>query len=355
MKLQTRLTAGRMYRALLNREESFEGIFVVAVKTTGIFCRPTCRARNPKKENVEFFSTAKEALLRGYRPCRVCSPMIPKGEKPSWLKDLMAEIDREPTMRLGDSAIRRKGLDPNRVRRWFKRNHHMTFQAYLRSIRLGKGIGNLAVGDKVIDAAFANGYESLSGFSAAVKKLTGENPQRFKHREAIQICQVLTPLGPMVAGSVNEGICLLEFSDRRMLETQLRTLKKRLGIPLITSCGSHIKALQKQLNEYFEGRRKRFDLPLVTPGTPFQMRVWDRLKTIPYGECRTYKSQAKALGDPRAVRAIARANGDNQISIIIPCHRVIGSDGKLVGYGGGIWRKKYLLDLERKHASDHRT
>ncbi len=344
-----------MYEALLKREESFEGVFVVAVKTTGIFCRPTCRARKPKKENVEFFPTTREALSRGYRPCRVCTPMDPRGEMPVWLRGLMAEIEKEPTMRIGDSAIRERGLDPNRVRRWFKSNHNMTFQAYLRSLRLGKAFGHLAVGDKVIDAAFANGYESLSGFSSAVKKLTGANPKAFRQKEVIQICQILTPLGPMMAGSVSEGICLLEFTDRRMLETQLKVLKKKFGMPLVRSCGPHIAALKKQLKEYFEGRRKRFDLPLATPGTAFQMKVWDRLQTIPYGETRSYRDQAKALGDPKAIRAVARANGDNRISIIIPCHRVIGSDGKLVGYGGGVWRKKNLLDLEREHASDHRT
>ena len=158
------LTKAKLYKALIDRDGSFEGIFFVGVRTTGIFCRPTCKARKPKLENVDFFTTPKEALLRGYRPCKICTPMLPKGIFPDWMRTLITRVDANPSDRIGDAEVRKLGIDPNRVRRWFKKNHQMTFQAYLRSLRLGRSFGHLTEGGKVIDAAFSHGYDSLSGF-----------------------------------------------------------------------------------------------------------------------------------------------------------------------------------------------
>ena len=159
----------------------------------------------------------------------------------------------------------------------------------------------------------------------------------------------MSPLGPLIAGATREGICLLEFADRRMVETQLERLKKSLKAELIPGTNKYFKPLNKQITEYFNEKRKEFTIPLVLAGTAFQEKVWSVLRTIPYGSTRSYKEQAEIVGDPKAVRAVARANGDNRIAIIIPCHRVIGANGKLVGYGGGLWRKKYLLNLESKN------
>jgi AraC family transcriptional regulator of adaptative response/methylated-DNA-[protein]-cysteine methyltransferase len=150
----------------------------------------------------------------------------------------------------------------------------------------------------------------------------------------------------MLAASVSSGSCLLEFTDRRMLERELIDLQKRFKAPLVTSESEPIKRLRRELDEYFNGRRTKFSVPLCTPGSAFQRRVWAALREIPYGETRTYKDQAIALGMPNAVRAVARANGENRIAIVIPCHRVIGSNGKLVGYSGGLERKRRLLELE---------
>ena len=209
-----------MYDALVRRDSSFEGIFYAAVKTTGIFCRPTCRARKPERRNVEFFPTAQRAIERGYRPCKVCHPLSPAHESPAWLQELLAEVREGSGFRLSDQEIRARGIDPNRVRRWFKQNHGMTFQAYLRSIRLTHAFGRIVQGEQIVDAAFA-GYESLSGFNQAFKKLTGVPPRDSKEGELIHTSQILTPLGPMIAASVAEGICLLEFKDRRMLPREL--------------------------------------------------------------------------------------------------------------------------------------
>jgi AraC family transcriptional regulator of adaptative response/methylated-DNA-[protein]-cysteine methyltransferase len=338
-----------LYTALVNKDSSFEGIFVAGIKTTGIFCRPTCTARKPKPENVEFFSSAHDALLRGYRPCKVCSPLEYKGAAPDWLKPLLAEIDANPQIRLKDDELRQRGLEPSRVRYWFKKQHGMTFQAYLRALRIGQAFGRIKVGEGVTGMAFESGYESLSGFTDSFKKTTGFAPSKSQESRLIKTAQILTPLGPMLAGATDDGICLLEFIDRRMLETELKQVSKLLDAECVPGDCKHLDALSLQLEEYFAGKRRDFDLPLVLAGTPFQQKVWTGLQTIPYGTTRSYKQQAEALGVPSAVRAVANANGDNHIAVVIPCHRVIGSDGKLTGYGGGLWRKQHLLDLETSH------
>ena len=337
-----------LYKALLNKDSTFEGIFVVGVKTTGIFCRPTCTARKPKQKNVEFFDSPQMALQFGYRPCKICQPLGYKGEIPEWLKPLMDEINSAPGIRLKDFDLKQRGIDPNRIRRWFKKNHNMTFQSYLRTLRIGQAFGRIRFGEKVIEAAFESGYESLSGFAETFKKTTGFSPNRSQQHKLVTITRILTPLGPMLAGAIDEGICLFEFIDRKMLETQLARLKRRFQAELLPGANPHFETLAAQVRAYFSGKLRTFKLPLVTWGTPFQEKVWTALQKIPYGETRSYQEQAKAVENPRAVRAVARANGDNRIAIIIPCHRVIGKNQELVGYGGGLWRKRYLLKHELK-------
>lgn len=335
-----------LYRALVERDSRFEGVFFAGVRTTGIFCRPTCHARKPKLENVEFFPSTSQALQHGYRPCKLCQPMRPLGEAPDWLRPLLDEIRDHPRQRLKDQDLRDRGIDPLRVRRWFQKNHGMTFHSYCRMNRLSQAFGQIRVGDSVGQTAFSSGYESLSGFTDSFKKTTGFVPSQSAERTIIHISRILSPLGPMLAGATNAGICLLEFSDRRMLETQLARLQTRLNAEILPGGSPYFEPLRAQLAEYFDGRRKKFDLSLLFAGTPFQERVWESLRAIPCGETRSYQQQAEAIGQPSAVRAVARANGDNRIAILIPCHRVIGKNGRLTGYGGGLWRKRYLLELE---------
>ncbi len=337
-----------MYEALLKRDSTFEGTFIIGVKTTGIFCRPTCSARKPKMENVEYFTSTKEALSDGYRPCKVCHPMQLHGDVPAWLSELLNEVERTPNLVMKDADLRSRGIDPVRARRWFSKHHGITFQAYLRSLRINTAFGSIKKGRGVTGSAFDAGYESLSGFNESFKKTTGFVPSRSSKSEVILITRIPTPLGPMVAGATEAGLCLLEFADRPMLETQIKRVQTRLKAPCVTGPLPQGEDLSKQMEEYFAGTRTEFDLPLILEGTEFQTQVWETLRTIPFGATRSYEQQAAALGNRRAVRAVARANGDNRISILIPCHRVIAKNGDLTGYGGGVWRKRYLLDLERK-------
>lgn len=338
-----------MYEALLNRDAEFEGIFIVGVKTTGIFCRPTCPARKPKMENVEFFRSTKHALDSGYRPCKRCKPLQPKDNTPQWVEQILKEVEKDSNHKWNDSIIRESGVNPNRLRRWFKKHHGTTFHGYLRLRRLGNALGQIKHGEKTAQAAFDNGYESLSGFRGAMKNLLGKPVNRGKDTTQVYINRITTPLGPMLAGATDNALCLLEFIDRRMLETQLQTLQKKMNVTFIPGSNTVTDQTAEQINSYFNGSLKQFTVPLNFSGTDFQQKVWHELQTIPYSETRSYKEQAQHIGNAKAVRAVARANGENRIAIIIPCHRVIGSDGSLTGYGGGLWRKKYLLSLEREN------
>lgn len=338
-----------MYKALVDKDSTYEGSFIAAVKTTGIFCRPTCTARKPKKENVEFYSTAKEAILKGYRPCKVCNPLEKLGETPDYIKNILKELNDNPSLKFKDWDLIQQGVEPSKIRRWFLKNHGITFQAYQRMYRINSAFKKIQKGEPVTSVAFDTGYESLSGFTDSFKSIFGVSPSNSKDKQIINITRLETPLGTMFACAVEQGICLLEFTDRKMLETELKGLAKQLNANIIQGANKHFDLLKQQLDEYFEGKRKEFTIQLFTPGTEFQQSVWKVLRTIPYGSTYSYKQQAIALKKPDAFRAVANANGMNRISIIIPCHRVIGEDGNLTGYGGGLWRKKWLLDLEKQN------
>jgi AraC family transcriptional regulator of adaptative response/methylated-DNA-[protein]-cysteine methyltransferase len=349
MKKGFKMNEDIMYEALIKKDASFDGIFFAGIKTTGIFCRPTCTARKPKKENTIFFRTGKEAILHGYRPCKVCTPLSKPGETPDWIQNILREIDGNPTTKLKDFHLRSKGIEPNKLRRWFKKNHGITFQGYQRMLRINNAFKQIQNGEKVISAAMDSGYESLSGFNDSFKTIVGASPLNSKNKIVINVMRIETPLGPMFGGATDESICMFEFTDRKMLETEFKTLSRLLNASIIQGSNSQLINLKQQIEEYFSGKRRIFDLSLVTPGSQFQNIVWNELQKIPYGTTRSYKTQAASINRPEATRAVANANGQNRIAIIIPCHRVIGEDGQLTGYGGGLWRKKWLLDFEKEN------
>ncbi len=342
------LTKETMYQAIIEKNTAFEGVFFTAVKTTGIFCRPSCNARKPKLENVEFLTTTKECILKGYRPCKVCKPLNTLHEIPIEYQKIIDALSDNPTLKFKDYDLKLQGIEPSKIRRWFLKNHGITFQSYQRMFRINSAFKKLQHGESVTHTAFDSGFESLSGFGYSFKNIFGVSPKNSKEQQIIDLKRIETPLGTMLACASNQGICLLEFSDRKMLETELKSITKLLNATIIQGNNPHLDLLETQLQEYFNGSRQTFSLPLHTIGTSFQNKVWQALQQIPYGQTRSYKEQAILIGSPDSVRAVANANGMNRIAIVIPCHRVIGSDGQLTGYAGGIWRKKYLLDHEQK-------
>jgi AraC family transcriptional regulator of adaptative response/methylated-DNA-[protein]-cysteine methyltransferase len=273
--------------------------------------------------------------------------MEPAGTPPSWLEELLARVEQEPTRRWKDEDLRQANLDPLKVRRWFLRHHGITFHAYQRARRLGLALGHIRHGEKWEGVGYTHGFESASGFSDAFARAFDRTPPQGTTLAPLVVGRLLTPLGPMLAGATSEGICLLEFSDRRMLETQINRLGKLFDCAVVPGEHEHITNLEKELGLYFEGKIREFTVPVVLRGTPFQVAAWERLQRIPYGETISYEQQAREIGRTGAQRAIGKANGDNRIAIVVPCHRVVRQNGDLCGYGGGLWRKKFLLDLER--------
>ncbi len=337
------------YDVIGKKSNLYEGVFITAVKTTGIFCRPSCRARKPKPNNVLFFDTAKQAIQHGFRPCKICKPMEKMDETPGYIKSLIDELQKDPFLRINDIDLRKRGIDPNKIRRWFKKHHNITFHSYQRMLRINNAFKDIKSGETITNSAFNNGYSSLSGFNDSYRSIFGGSASESKHKTAINIVRFTTPLGPMFAGATERGLCLLEFTDRKMLETELKDLCKRLNAVILPGKNTHLDQAESELTEYFDGKRRQFTVALDAPGTAFQKEVWNKLLEIPYGETYSYKKQAMKIGNPKAVRAVASANGHNRISIIIPCHRVIGADGSLTGYGGGLHRKKWLLDFEKSN------
>ncbi|MGE0455297.1 MAG: bifunctional transcriptional activator/DNA repair enzyme AdaA [Vicinamibacteria bacterium] len=334
-----------MERAFFASDASYDGLFFTGVRTTGIFCRPSCRARKPRPQNVQFFADARAAVFAGYRACQRCHPLAEPG-RPAWVAKLLERVEREPERRLRDQDLRAMGIEPERARRHFRSHYAMTFHAYARARRLGDALAQLREGRPLDDVALSSGFESHSGFRDAFSRAFGSAPGRARGALAVRVAWLESPLGPLVAGATTDGVCLLEFSDRRMLETQLRVLQRRLG-PALPGASPHLERLRQELQEYFAGRRREFGVPLVAPGTAFEERVWTALRRIPFGETWSYAELARRVGSPGASRAAGSANGRNRLAILIPCHRVVNKDGRLGGYGGGVWRKQALLHLER--------
>ncbi|MFH1176702.1 MAG: methylated-DNA--[protein]-cysteine S-methyltransferase [Acidobacteriota bacterium] len=352
--MQTLPPLAEMERASAARDASYDGLFFVAVRTTGIFCRPSCPARKPLPANVEYLGSVSTALFSGYRPCKRCHPLEAGGELPAWAAELVATVEADPSSPLKDAVLRARGLEPAHVRRFFQRRFGMTFHAYRRAHRLGRAFATIREGGEVTGAGFEVGFESESGFRDAFARFFGQPPGRGRHAGSVTISWQASPVGPLLTGATDDGVCLVEFTDRRALEVQLETLQRRFARPLLPGRHHHLDALASELGEYFAGQRRRFEVPLTYPGTDFQRRVWQALLEIPYGQTCSYQALAASLGLPGASRAVGHANGSNRIAILIPCHRVLAKDGTLGGYGGGLWRKRFLLDLERGAASGGR-
>lgn len=340
-------TEARMREAFLDRDAAYDGIFWAGVRSTGIFCRPSCPARNPKPENLTFFHSPDAALEAGFRACRRCRPLASPDAHPAWLAPLLAAVEVDPARRWTEHDLRAKGFQPERVRRWFQRIHGMTFQAYHRARRLGRALEEVQNGRTVGRAAFEAGYDSLSGFQDAFRATFGAPPTDLGEALVIRVDHVGTPLGPMLVGASDRAVHVIEFADRAALQRQVRRTARELGAVFVPAPSRLGEAVRAALGDYFGGRPPSFAFPTEPAGTPFQHEVWARLREVPSGTTVSYGDVAAAIGRPGAVRAVGTAIGANPLAIVVPCHRVVGGDGRLTGYAGGVWRKRRLLDLER--------
>ena len=344
-------TPATMYRAFVRRDPAYEGVFWLGVRTTGIFCRPTCRARTPNRENVEFFGAPSEALHAGYRPCRKCRPLDQGRKPPPLVERLLLAVETEPGRRYRDAELLELGIDPSTARRQFKAYCGMTFQAYHRARRMGLALLDIRKGKDRARRATRPGLR--------IRQRLSRSLQSTRRHRAITRAGYRRAAG-QVAGNAagrDAGVGRRSRAAPARLRRPARTRSARCSCcsggcapgccPVRTGIWRRSTANSR---EYFSGTRRTFDTPVVLTGSAFQTSVWQALRTIPSGKTRSYAELARMIGNPKAVRAVGRANGDNRLSIIVPCHRVIGADGALTGYGGGLARKQKLLDLERAGA-----
>ena len=339
-----------LYTALLARDPAWEDRALVGVTTTGIFCRLTCPARKPLARNCRWFARPEDALTAGFRPCRRCHPQSGAAEAAPWVGDLLDRLAERPHHRWTEGDLTAMGLDPSTVRRAFRRIYGQSFLAMARAARLRGGMASLTRGAAVIEAQIEAGFDSASGFRAAFARLFGHPPQRMRQAADLLADWIDTPLGGMIAIADGRSLHLLEFVDRKALPQGLRRLSAHVGGRIGLGRTAMHDLTGDWLAAFFRAQRPLPEVAVTLHGTPFQQQVWQALRDIPPGQTRSYAQLAAAIGRPTAMRAVARANATNRIALIVPCHRVIGADGTLTGYAGGLWRKERLIAIERGYA-----
>ncbi len=326
------------------RDRTLDGQFVGAVKTTGIYCKPSCPARRPLRKNVEFFWTGAEAEAAGFRTCKRCKPDEVARDHVAVAEALKLLDGAEELMTL-EALASAVGYAPHHFHRLFKRATGITPAEYARGLRAGRAEKALATNDRVTDAIYDAGYSGPSRFYAESKGRLGMTPSAWKNGGAgavIRWAVVDTSLGSMLVAATDKGICRLSFDED---EGELR---RRFPAATIQEGGTSLDAIVQGAVEAVEHPDRMPNLPLDVAGTAFQQAVWKELQRIPAGETRTYAQIAAAVGRPKAVRAAGSANGANNVSVLIPCHRVIRTDGTLGGYAYGLERKEKLLARERE-------
>src|SRR3982751_3164730 len=338
----SRLDAETAWAAFMRRDRGWDGQVIGAVKTTGIYCKPSCPARRPKRENVEFFATGKEARAAGYRPCLRCKPDEVGRDREAVARavKLIEHSEEAPTLDLLATAV---GYAPHHFQRIFKRDLGVSPAEYGRALRNQRAEAALKDNGRITDAVYDAGYSSPSGFYTDAKERLGMTPSAWRdggRGETIRWTSFDSPLGTMLIAATSKGICRLTFDDSEM------SLKRLFPNASIVKDDGGLKQLVEGALTAIERPLATPELPIDVAGTAFQEAVWRELRKIPPGETRSYADIAAAIGQPKAVRAVGTANGDNHVAVLIPCHRVIRSDGTLGGYAGGLDRKRKLLAAE---------
>ncbi|MBY8821493.1 bifunctional DNA-binding transcriptional regulator/O6-methylguanine-DNA methyltransferase Ada [Sphingomonas colocasiae] len=342
MSTETHIDPDMAWAAFERRDRNFDGKFVGAVKTTGIYCKPSCPARHPRRENVEFFADGAAARAAGYRACLRCTPDEVGRDRVAVAQAIRLIESSEDGLSLDELAAM-VGYAPHHFHRLFKRATGVTPAAYARGLRAGKAAEALTKEDRVTDAIYDAGYSAPSRFYEDAKRRLGMTPSAWARGGAgitIRWTVAETSLGPLLVAATDKGLCRVSFDEGE------EALRARFPNADIQSGGEALAALARKVVAEVEHPERDQDLPFDVKGTAFQEAVWQALRAIPAGETRTYSELAAVAGNPRAVRAAGTACGANHLAVVIPCHRAQRSDGTMGGYAYGIDRKVALRKRE---------
>ncbi len=336
------------WRAVLARDPAQDGKFFYGVLSTGVYCRPSCPSRRPRRESVRFFATPEEAENAGLRACRRCRPAAASNYPAARISALCAYIKQHLDDRLTlDALSRQAGLSPFHLQRTFKRATGLTPRQYVDACRLKVLKGGLRAGRSVTRAMTDAGYGSSSRLYERTDSQLGMTPSDYQHGGrgvSVRYLTAGTPIGRMLVAATDKGICSVQFADSE--SKLIEGLRSEYPRADVAPSGSQVAAWVETMVQHLAGEQPKLDLPLDIRATAFQRKVWEHLRSIPYGVTESYGEVAAALGRPAAARAVARACATNPVAIAIPCHRVIQGTGEPGGYRWGAERKKKLLAQE---------
>ncbi len=339
----------QLWQAVCDRDATQNGRFFFAVRTTGIFCKPSCPARRPKRENVEFFATADAAEHAGYRACQRCHPWATVAPEPNLelMQAVCRAIENSPEALSLQQLADQFALSPYHLQRTFKRIIGVSPKQYAAALRTQRLKDALKNGSNVTTATYDAGFGSSSTLAEQSNALLGMAPSRYQKAGAQAVIRYTVrpcPLGWLLAAATERGLCAVRLGDDA--ETLEATLYSEFASAEITRQESELASWVDAIVDYLGGHHPHLDLPVDVQATAFQQRVWKELQSIPYGETRSYAEVAEAIDNPNAVRAVARACASNSVALVVPCHRVVRSNGDLGGYRWGMERKRKLLEME---------
>src|SRR5208283_4939090 len=348
----------RCWQAVVTRDSAFDGEFVFAVSSTGVYCRPSCAARRPRRGNVSFFARPEQAEKAGFRACLRCRPKTLSGHPQSdsakeICRYIEQHLDKPITLERLGKAFRQS---PFHLQRRFKAALGITPREYADSCRLRLLKRNLQAGDNVTRAMYDAGYGSSSRLYEKTASQLGMTPDKYRRgaiAATIRYAIADSPLGRMLIAATDRGVCAIQFarSDEELIEGLKREFPFAVRKPDEGGLQAWVAAVLSKMT----GRELNASLPLDIRATAFQRRVWTYLQSIPFGATRSYGEVAKAIGQPTASRAVARACATNPVAVAIPCHRVVREDGNISGYRWGVERKKALLEIEQREVRGFRS
>ena len=348
MTMQTELQ--HKWQQVIARDARQDGHFVFAVRTTGIYCRPSCPSRRPRRDSVEFFTNPNDAERAGYRACLRCKPTEVSSQAQYVARARQLLDNAESVMTLNDLS-KRIGLSPFHLQRLFKRATGLSPREYQSARRMQHVKAGLRKGDDVTTALYDAGFGSPSRLYERAPQQLGMTPGEYRRGgegATITFAIAPTPLGRLLVAATERGLCAVRFGETA---TELeRALRQEFHSASLHRDDAAMKSYLEPLLASIRGENTTIDLPLDVRATAFQMKVWEQLRRIPRGETRSYRDIAGEIGSPSAVRAVARACATNPVALAVPCHRVVRSDGNISGYRWGVERKRKLLQQEKGQA-----